>query len=117
MPGNTANMRSLMVHVAAESGPQLRFRLRAKPDGLELSTGARSTYIGNAALEHATVRHALLAPCLWVRLKLQVDVHGLGPVSTLRIFARPWDRRELQRYADEMNGRVYDRDHLGDCRT
>lgn len=102
-------MRALTVRVSSESGPQLRFRLRAKPDGLELSTGARRTHIGNATLEHATVRHALIAPCLWVRFKKQVDVHGLGPVETLRMLARPWHRRELQRYADEINGRVYDR--------
>lgn len=87
--------------------------LRAAPDAIELSTGARSTTIPNSCLARASVTRALIDPRLNINLNAPVSVHRHGETARLRLHARPWYRRELQRYADEINARVYDRRRLG----
>ena len=83
--------------------------LSAVPDAIELSTGARSTAIPNGCLERASVTRALIDPRLNISLNAPIYMYRYGEVTRLRLHTKPWYRRELQRYADEINERVYDR--------
>ncbi len=97
------------VHTDAHGTEAFFAWLRAAPNAIELSTGARSTTIPNKCLERASVTRALIDPRLNISLNSPIFLQRHGEITWLRLHTKPWYRRELQRYADEINERVWDR--------
>lgn len=105
-------MTMLPVRVELPRGGPLRARLRARPDAIELVFANSSVLLGNADLCRATLERALVAPRIIITLESGISIAGHGPLTSLRLLGPPWQRRELQRYVDEINGRVADRERF-----
>lgn len=105
-------MTALSVRVELPRGGPLRARLRARPDAMELVFANSSAVLANADLSRATLQRALVAPRIIITLESAIQIAGHEPLSTLRLLGLPWQRRELQRYVDEINGRVADRERF-----